>query len=107
MFTLRASRYPLSIPVSLASLSLVQGAATDFAYTAYGIIRRTRSISDQLETVRKIYEVADVPNTVVDGTVEYRRDGARKGCPGITLEFKYVSLTLTFTGCSLWLIPIM
>ncbi|KAI0757785.1 HlyB/MsbA family ABC transporter [Daedaleopsis nitida] len=90
IFTLRAARYPASIPVSLASLNLVQDASSKFAWAVYDIIYRAKSVESQLTAVRKVYEVVKIPNLVPDGTVPFPEDTAQIR-HGISLEFKDVS----------------
>ncbi|PIL27886.1 ATP-binding cassette transporter [Ganoderma sinense ZZ0214-1] len=89
-FTLRAAQYPAGIPVTLASLNLVQDATYRFAYTVYEIIRRAKSVGHQLESVKKLYEVVNIQNVVKDGTVPFPEDTAQLRS-GIELEFRNVS----------------
>ncbi|KAI9062263.1 P-loop containing nucleoside triphosphate hydrolase protein [Trametes sanguinea] len=90
IFTLRAVQYPANMPISLASMQMVQETTNAFTWNIYELLMSTRSFSDQLETVRKLYEVAHVPNKVPDGTVPFPEDTAqiRTGFP---LEFRNVS----------------
>ncbi|KAI1785736.1 HlyB/MsbA family ABC transporter [Ganoderma leucocontextum] len=89
-FTLRSAQYPANIPVSLASLNLIQSATNRFAFTVYEIIQRTKSVGHQLESVKKLYEVVNIPNVVKDGTVPFPEDTAKVRY-GIELEFRNVS----------------
>ena len=73
--------------MSLASLNLIQEATNRFAYTIYDIIRRTKSVGDQLESVKKLYEVVNIPNVIKDGTVPFPEDTAQIRS-GIGLEFR-------------------
>ncbi|EJF56134.1 HlyB/MsbA family ABC transporter [Dichomitus squalens LYAD-421 SS1] len=89
-FTLRAAQAPASIPLSLASLNLIQSATDRFAFTVYEIIRRTQSVGHQLESVKKLYEVVNIPNLVKDGTKPFPED-QNQIRSGIELEFRNVS----------------
>ncbi len=73
--------------MSLASLNLIQNATNRFAYTVYEIIRKTKSVGHQLESVKKLYEVVNIPNVVKDGTVPFPEDTAQLRS-GIELEFR-------------------
>jgi len=90
VFTLRAVQYPASIPVSLASLNLIQHTASSFGWTVYRFFDQFGSIADQLATVRKMYDIVNIPNRVPDGTVPFPED-AQKAKAGITVEFRNVS----------------
>ncbi|KZT68757.1 P-loop containing nucleoside triphosphate hydrolase protein [Daedalea quercina L-15889] len=90
VFTLRAVRYPASIPVSLASLNLIQHTASSFGWTVYRFIDQFGSIADQLATVRKLYDIVNIPNRIPDGTVPFPED-AQKAKAGIDVEFRNVS----------------
>ncbi|KAI0329169.1 P-loop containing nucleoside triphosphate hydrolase protein [Cubamyces sp. BRFM 1775] len=89
-FTLRAVQYPANMPVSLASLQMVQETTRTFTYNIYELIHSTQSFASQLEQLRKLYEVAHVPNQVVDGTVPFPEDSAQVRS-GFALEFRNVS----------------
>lgn len=53
-------------------------------------VQQTGSITDKLETVRKLYDVSNIQNRIKDGTVPYPED-AQKLKHGITIEFRLVS----------------
>ncbi|OJT07927.1 Lipid A export ATP-binding/permease protein MsbA [Trametes pubescens] len=89
-FTLRAMQYPASMPVSLASLQMVQEATNTFAYNMFELMHSTQSFATQIGEVRKMYEVASVPNKVQDGTVPFPEDTAQIRS-GVALEFRNVS----------------
>ncbi|OSD05596.1 P-loop containing nucleoside triphosphate hydrolase protein [Trametes coccinea BRFM310] len=90
IFTLRAVQYPANMPVSLASMQMVREMANTFTWNIYELFMSTESFGDQLETVRKLYEVANVPNKVPDGTVPFPEDTAQIRT-GFSLEFRNVS----------------
>ena len=50
-------------------------------------MRRTQSVGQQLESVKKLYEVVNIDNVVKDGTVPFPED-AQKIKNGIALEFR-------------------
>ncbi|KAI0716185.1 P-loop containing nucleoside triphosphate hydrolase protein [Cerioporus squamosus] len=89
-FTISAFRRPANMPESLAALSLVQSAASSFAWSIYELVSETQGIDDQLQSVRDVYELADIPNIVPDGTVSYPEQGESIEA-GIALEFRNVS----------------
>ncbi|TFK85037.1 P-loop containing nucleoside triphosphate hydrolase protein [Polyporus arcularius HHB13444] len=90
VFTLRAIQHPASMPVSLASLNLLQQSTSQFSFMVWRFFDQTSSITEQLATVRKLYEVANIPNRIEDGTVPFPED-AQKIQHGIALEFRNVS----------------
>ncbi|RPD56235.1 P-loop containing nucleoside triphosphate hydrolase protein [Lentinus tigrinus ALCF2SS1-7] len=90
IFTLRAAQYPMSIPVSLASLSLVQNAASNFVWSFHTMIYRMRRIEHQLTAVKKVYEVAKIPNVIPDGTIPFPEEASQIRS-GVALEFRNVS----------------
>ena len=87
-FTLRAVQRPSSIPVSLASLHLIQQTTASFSWTLYHFFDQFGSIADQLATVRKLYEVENIRNQIVDGCVPFPED-AQKVRAGIAVEFRW------------------
>ncbi|CCL99959.1 uncharacterized protein FIBRA_01984 [Fibroporia radiculosa] len=90
VFTLRAVQYPSSIPVSLASLNLIQQTTDSFGFTVFRFISQFGSIADQLATVRKLYDIVTIPNRIQDGTVPFPED-TQKVKAGILIEFRNVS----------------
>ncbi|KAH9930399.1 P-loop containing nucleoside triphosphate hydrolase protein [Epithele typhae] len=90
VFTLRAVQYPASMPVSLASLNLLQNTTAHFAFTVWRFFDQTSSITEQLSTVRKLYEVTKISNRIQDGTKPFPED-AQKIKYGVALEFRNVS----------------
>ena len=53
----------------------------------YEIVQRTKSVGHQLESVKKLYEVVNIPNAVKDGSVSFPEDTAQLRS-GIELEFR-------------------
>ncbi|KAG6874168.1 hypothetical protein C0995_005586 [Termitomyces sp. Mi166 len=68
VFTLRAIQYPTSIPVSLASLNLITQTTASFTNTLVTLYDKTGSLAQKCADIRRVYEVANIPNRVVDGT---------------------------------------
>ena len=87
IFTLQAVRKPTSIPVSLASLHLLQQSLSTFVMRINDILRNAGSISDRLSSLRKLYEAENIPNKVVDGTIPFPENAQSIG-DGISLEFR-------------------
>ncbi|KAI0770932.1 P-loop containing nucleoside triphosphate hydrolase protein [Trametes elegans] len=99
VFTLRAVQYPASMPVSLASLNLLQQTTSHFSYTLWRFFEQTGSVTEQLGRVRKLYDVAHIPNRIQDGTVPFPED-VQKIRNGVALEFRNV--TFRYPGSELY-----
>ncbi|KAI0770942.1 P-loop containing nucleoside triphosphate hydrolase protein [Trametes elegans] len=98
-FTLRAVQYPAGMPVSLASLQMVQETTNTFAFNIFELLHSSNTFATQLGEVRKLYEVVNVPNKLVDGTVPFPEESAQIR-DGIALEFKNVSFK--YSGAENW-----
>ncbi|PCH33034.1 hypothetical protein WOLCODRAFT_159789 [Wolfiporia cocos MD-104 SS10] len=90
IFTIRAVQYPASVPVSLASLHLIQQTTSDFGFTMFRFMDNFGSIAEQLSKVRNLYDIATIQNRVQDGTVPFPED-TEKLKSGIAIEFRNVS----------------
>ncbi|KAH9054292.1 HlyB/MsbA family ABC transporter [Lactarius vividus] len=90
IFTLQAVKKPMSIPVSLASLHLLQQSSDTFVMSINVIFEKMGSISDRLSSLRRLYEAENIPNKVVDGTIPFP-ENAQSISSGISLEFRNVS----------------
>ncbi|KAJ7583263.1 P-loop containing nucleoside triphosphate hydrolase protein [Mycena floridula] len=90
VFTLRAVQYPISIPVSLASLELITSSSERFGRTLFSFFSTTGNISEKLVGVKKLYEVVEIPNRIVDGHIPFPEDQQALKL-GIALEFRNVS----------------
>ena len=88
-FTISAFKRPGKMPESLAALGLVQSAASTFAWSVYEMVSRTQNIEEQLEAVRGVYALAEIPNLVPDGTLSFPEKGESIEA-GIALEFRSV-----------------
>ncbi|KAI9446635.1 HlyB/MsbA family ABC transporter [Lactarius indigo] len=90
IFTLQVVQKPSSIPVSLASLHLLQQSTSTFMMRIHEILRDVESISSRLSSLRKLYEAENIANKVTDGTIIFP-ENAQSICDGISLEFRDVS----------------
>jgi hypothetical protein len=88
IFTLQAVQKPTSIPVSLASLHLLQKSLRTFLGHINKIHYNMGSISDQLSDLRRLHEAENIPNKVVDGNTPFPENAQSIG-DGISLEFRY------------------
>lgn len=90
VFTLRAVQYPASIPISLASLNLVTQTTQTFTYMLFNLFVETGSIAEKLSSVKRLYEVGNIPNRVVDGNESFPEDQQSLEM-GISVEFRNVT----------------
>ncbi|KAI6133883.1 P-loop containing nucleoside triphosphate hydrolase protein [Pisolithus croceorrhizus] len=90
VFTLRAIQYPISIPISLASLTLITQTANSFSSTLFQLFGESFSLSEQFASVRKLYEISTIPNRVVDGTISFPENQQTLKY-GVSIEFRHVS----------------
>lgn len=90
VFTLRAIQYPISIPISLASLTLITQTANSFSSTLFQLFGESFSLSEQFASVRKLYEISMIPNRVVDGTISFP-ENQQTLKHGVSIEFRNVS----------------
>jgi hypothetical protein len=87
-FAVRAIQEPSSIPISLASLHLMQQASDDFMGHISMLLSETGNFSDQLLSLRKLFESGNIPNKITDGTTPFPENQQLIG-DGISLEFRY------------------
>ena len=95
VFALRAVQQPSTIPISLASLHLMQEASDLFMAHVTTLLSQTRNFSEQLLDLRKLFEAANIPNKIADGTVPFP-ENQQSIRDGISLEFRYVVLRPQF-----------
>ena len=88
VFTLQVVKKPASIPVSLASLHLLQQSINTFAMRMHNISSNVGSIATRLSSLRRLHEAENIPNKVVDGTTPFP-ENAQSISDGISLEFRY------------------
>ena len=88
VFTLRAVQQPASMPISLASLYLIQAATIPFVDNVWELLDSAKSVSEKLASVRKLYEVHNIQNKVPDGMVSFPEETSQMRF-GIELEFRF------------------
>jgi ABC-type multidrug transport system fused ATPase/permease subunit len=89
VIALRAVQQPSSIPVSLASLHLMQTASSVFMEHVRMLLQETGSFSDRLTALRKLFEAVNISNKVTDGTTPFP-ENEQSLRHGISLEFRYL-----------------
>ncbi|KAI9507420.1 HlyB/MsbA family ABC transporter [Russula earlei] len=90
VFAVRAIQRPSSIPISIASLHLMQDASMSFLGHATRLLSQTGDFSDQLLALRKLFEAGNIPNKVADGSIPFP-ENEQSIRNGISLEFRNVS----------------
>ncbi|KAH9164213.1 HlyB/MsbA family ABC transporter [Lactarius sanguifluus] len=90
VFTLRAVQQPMSIPVSLASLHLMQRASGLFMGSVRTLLEQTGNMSERLSALRQLYEAGNIANNVADGTTPFP-ENEQSIRDGIAIEFRNVS----------------
>ncbi|KAF8525243.1 P-loop containing nucleoside triphosphate hydrolase protein [Hysterangium stoloniferum] len=103
VFTLRAVRSPRSIPVSLASLTLIRQTVSSFVHPLLTLMQQTSTVSETFSSIRQLYEIVNIPNQVIDGTEPYPEDSS-KVKTGIAIEFIDVSFRYPGTEGGTWAI---
>lgn len=88
VFTLRAVQYPASIPVSLTSLNLITQTTSSFSRMVFNLVNETGSIAEKVADVKRLYEVGNIPNRIVDGQEPFPEDQQSLDM-GISVEFRY------------------
>lgn len=88
VFTLRAIQHPAFIPISLASLNLITQTTQSFTFTLWSLFSETDSFADKLMTVRRLYEVTEIKNEIVDGSTPFPEDTASLKL-GVAIEFRW------------------
>lgn len=71
----------------MASLNLITQTTNSFTSTLFTLFYRTTSISENFANVRKLYEVANISNKVIDGTIPFPENQQALGL-GISVEFR-------------------
>ncbi|KAJ8595027.1 P-loop containing nucleoside triphosphate hydrolase protein [Rhizopogon salebrosus TDB-379] len=97
VFCLRAVQKPMTIPLSLASMTLINQTSQSFTSTLFSLFGESFSLAEQFQDVRKLYEFENVPNKVVDGTEPFPED-QQSIRSGISLEFRNVSFQYPGAG---------
>jgi len=97
LYLLRAAEHPASIPMSIASMRLVQETTSSFMSAFMGFLNESGSIAERFHKVRQLYEIENIPNNVVDGKISFPEDGqALKS--GISVEFRSVLFESSYHG---------
>jgi len=91
IFCMRAVQQPASIPISLTSHQLVTSTVQSFSASLFDLVEQTTTIAEKLQSVRKLYDSALVPNKLKDGQIPFPEDQARLLKDGVELEFRNVS----------------
>lgn len=81
----------MTIPLSLASLTLINQTSNSFSTTLFSLFGESFSLGEQFANVRKLYEIENVQNKVVDGAESFpENQQALKS--GISVEFRLVTI---------------
>lgn len=91
LYLLRAAEHPASIPVSIASMRLVQETTSNFIGAFMLFINESGSIAERFHKVRQLYEIENIPNKVVDGNISFPED-RQSLTSGMSVEFRFVHL---------------
>lgn len=89
LYLLRAAEHPASIPVSIASMRLVQETTSSFMNTFMGFLNESGSIAERFHKVRQLYEIENIPNHVADGNISFPEDRESLKS-GMSVEFRSV-----------------
>ena len=87
-YLLRAAEHPASIPVSIASMRLVQETTASFTGAFMGFLNESGSIAERFHKVRQLYEIENIPNNVVDGSISFPED-RQSVKSGMSVEFRF------------------
>ncbi|KAF5351552.1 hypothetical protein D9758_007240 [Tetrapyrgos nigripes] len=91
VFALRAVQQPSSVPLSLASLSLITSTTSSFSHRLLHLFQHGGSIASQWADVRRFYEILGVENRVKDGALPFPENQKEMELSGVELEFRNVS----------------
>lgn len=97
LYLLRAAEHPASIPVSIASMRLVQETTSSFMNAFMGFLNESGSIAERFHKVRQLYEIETIPNNVVDGNISFPED-RQSLKSGMSVEFRSVFIELQYHG---------
>ncbi|KAG0703055.1 P-loop containing nucleoside triphosphate hydrolase protein [Suillus ampliporus] len=89
VFILHAIQEPTTALLSLASLMLIDHTSHLLIFTHF-LPYKSSSLARQFDNVRKLYEISNVQNKVVDGTESFPED-QQSLRSGISVEFRNVS----------------
>jgi len=89
LYLLRAAEHPASMPVSIASMRLVQETTSSFMNAFMGFLNESGSIAERFHKVRQLYEIEKIPNNVVDGKTSFP-ENRQSFKSGMSVEFRSV-----------------
>ncbi|KAM0751915.1 P-loop containing nucleoside triphosphate hydrolase protein [Meredithblackwellia eburnea MCA 4105] len=84
-----ASRYPRTVPLSLATVTLVQQTTNRFAGKVEQLASLSDGVLDEVMGFRNLYELEDMQSDLKDGHETFVKGGGK----GMKVEFKNVSFT--------------
>ncbi|EMD41265.1 hypothetical protein CERSUDRAFT_146118 [Gelatoporia subvermispora B] len=90
VFTFLAADQPASVPVTVASLHLIEQTVGEVTYELQQIYVDTKGFARELADIRALHDVAQIPNKVRDGSQPFPEDTQKIGS-GVVLEFRNVS----------------
>ncbi|KAG1775581.1 P-loop containing nucleoside triphosphate hydrolase protein [Suillus placidus] len=91
VFTLHVMKNPMTTPLSLASLILIKQAFNPSGNTDFSASRKlSLLLATHLSRTRKVYEIENIRNKVVDGTEPFP-ENQQSLMSGISVEFRNVS----------------
>src|ERR1700753_182179 len=73
-YLLKCAAHPETIPAALATVRLIQSTNQGFIYELQMILFHARSIGDQFNKIRQMYEIHEIQNKVPDGTISFPED---------------------------------
>ncbi|KZS90374.1 P-loop containing nucleoside triphosphate hydrolase protein [Sistotremastrum niveocremeum HHB9708] len=90
VFAFRAVHSPEKLPVSLASLNVIQESVSSFTLMVYQIYREAESLSENLQSIKSLYKLDEIENRVRDGNTHFLENTLSLS-DGIAIEFRNVS----------------
>ncbi|KAG1907848.1 P-loop containing nucleoside triphosphate hydrolase protein [Suillus fuscotomentosus] len=90
VFALRVVKNPMTTPLSLASLILIKQVFDPFSSTDFSTSSMLAGLATQLSITRKVYNMENIRNKVVDGTEPFP-ENQQSLANGICIEFRNVS----------------
>ena len=86
LFAMKALSTPATIPLSLATLTVVQAQVSQFSDSVLKLLQSNKSLTMQFESIKELYELDEIANQIVDGTEPF--PDPNKTTSGISIEFK-------------------
>ena len=88
-YLVKSTARPETIPACLATIRLIQTTNMAFMSELRMILYHAGSIGEHFHKMRQMYEIHEIENKVLDGTVSFPED-SRSLESGITVEFRHV-----------------